>query len=166
MTWANVDMDVDESQHAVCVNAWMARASNGLSPAELLRAFEDGFAALWRRAQKTLGDVTLVAIGDRVLHTMAERSPAFSALKLEATGLRLDEFRERAKGLPNAELADGIRGFLVEFLTVLGNLTAEVLTPALHSELSKLAPAQSDAGARQKNGQHCTQEYEGEDSKP
>jgi len=29
---------------------------------------------------------------------------------------------------------------LVEFLTVLGNLTAEILTPELHAELVKITP--------------------------
>jgi len=37
----------------------------------------------------------------------------------------------------------------VEFLTVLGNLTAEILTPALHSELLKLAPGE---GGPRENG--------------
>ena len=38
----------------------------------------------------------------------------------------------------DSELVEGIRFVLVEFLTVLGNLTAEILTPELHSELSNV----------------------------
>jgi hypothetical protein len=35
---------------------------------------------------------------------------------------------------------------LVDFLTVLGNLTAEILTPALHAELSKAQIGARDNG--------------------
>jgi hypothetical protein len=48
------------------------------------------------------------------------------------------DFEARAVDLTASELEAAIRYVLVEFLTVLGNLTAEVLTPALHAELSKL----------------------------
>jgi hypothetical protein len=37
------------------------------------------------------------------------------------------------------ELREAIRFVLVELLTVLGNLTAEILTPALHAEISRVA---------------------------
>ena len=39
-----------------------------------------------------------------------------------------------------------IRFVLVEFLTVLGNLTAQILTSALHAELSKGHPLAGDTG--------------------
>jgi hypothetical protein len=35
-------------------------------------------------------------------------------------------------------LREAIQFVLVELLTVVGNLTAEILTPALHSELSNI----------------------------
>jgi hypothetical protein len=37
---------------------------------------------------------------------------------------------------------------MTEFLTVLGNLTAEILTPALHSELSKVGSNELGTSAR------------------
>ena len=131
----------DESDHSVCVGAWMEHAAAGLPPAQLLDLFELGFAAMWRRAHLTLGDVTLTAIVDRVLYSAAERFPGFSALAVDTNGLRCVALRERVESLQRDQLAEGIRFVRVEFLTVLGNLTAEILTPALHSELSKVAPA-------------------------
>jgi hypothetical protein len=131
---------VEENDHHACVNAWMERVANGLPPDRMLRAFERAFAALWWRANRTLGDVTLTAIADRVLYTAAERFSFLSSLKLQTSGIQSEELRERAGSLHPDQLAEGIRFILSEFLTVLGNLTAEILSPALHSELSKAAP--------------------------
>lgn len=117
----------------------MARASK-LGPGEpLVGAFEAAFVALWARAHQTLGDVTLTAIVDRVLYVTAERHPACSGLELGGTGVRWEAFRERAKSLPEAELVEGVRFALLEFLSVLGALTGEVLTPPLHAELDREA---------------------------
>ena len=88
---------------------------------------------LWQRSQLTLGDVTLTAIVDRVLHLAGEQFPALGSVALSEAGL---SWREPPAGADPARLAEGIRFVLVEFLTVLGNLTAEILTPALHAELS------------------------------
>jgi hypothetical protein len=129
----------EHSDHRACVEAWVDGADNEAPPEQLLDAFERAFGAIWRRAHVTLGDVTLMAILDRVLYTAAERYPLLSPLEVNQSGLRSDTFRQRAGGLRPGDLADVIRFILVEFLTVLGNLTAEVLTPALHAELTKVA---------------------------
>ena len=121
----------DENTHQAVVAAWLRRAPGG--PDELVRTFEDTFAALWRRSQLTLGDVTLTAIVDRVLHLAGEKFPALGSIALGETGL---SWPEAPAGADPARLAEGISFVLVEFLTVLGNLTAEILTPALHAELS------------------------------
>ena len=118
------------------VDAWMAGVTR-LPPDRLLQAFERAFGALWRRALRTLGDVTLTAILDRVLTSATEKFPALVPLKVDAaSGLRFDELRASP---PRGPLAEALRFVLVEFLTVLGYLTAEVLTPFLHAELSKVA---------------------------
>jgi len=130
---------LDENDHRARVDAWMERATKEAPPERLFDAFESAFGAMWRRARVTLGDVTLTAILDRVLYTAAERFPSLSSLEMDATGLRTDKFRQGAGGLQRDQLGEGIRFILVEFLTVLGNLTAELLTPALHAELAKVA---------------------------
>jgi hypothetical protein len=128
----------------------MDRAAKEAPPERLLDAFERAFGAMWRRARVTLGDVTLMAILDRVLYNAAGRFPQLSTLEVDASGLRSDKFREHAGSLHGDQLADGIRFILVEFLTVLGNLTAEVLTPALHSELAKIAAGAAVPGEEAK----------------
>ena len=89
----------DENDHDVHVNAWMERGAKELPPDRLLRAFETAFAVLWRRAHRTLGDVTLTAIVDRVLYVASEQYPMFSSLKVGASGLCCEEFHQRAAGL-------------------------------------------------------------------
>ena len=142
---------LDENDHRARVDAWMERAAKEAPPERLFDAFERAFGAMWRRARVTLGDVTLTAILDRVLYTAAERFPLLSPLEADATGLRSDKFRQRAGSVHPDQLREGIRFILVEFLTVLGNLTAEVLTPALHSELARIAAEDAVPGEEAKS---------------
>jgi hypothetical protein len=133
---------VDTHEHGACVNAWMCRAAKGLPPERLLQVFEQGFATLWGRANRTLGDVTLMAIVDRALCVATEHYPFLAGVQVEATGLRCHEIRKHIGSLPRDEIEKAVRFVLVEFLTVLGNLTAEILTPALHAELLKMTSEQ------------------------
>jgi hypothetical protein len=131
---------LDEGQHAACVDTWLKRSGKDLSPEALLRLFEAALGALWARTATTLGEVTLTAIAERVLYNASETFPLFSSLKVEPTGgIPFRELRERIRSVHGSELMEGIRFVLVEFLTVLGSLTAEILTPELHSELSNVA---------------------------
>ena len=133
----------DDSVHSKHVNNWMKQATSGLSPEELLDLFEQAMAVLWNRAHLILGDVTLSAIMDRVLYNAAERFSPFESLKVEPTGIDFAELHEQENVFDDGDLAEGIRFVIVEFLVVIGNLTGEVLTPALHSELSKITPKDS-----------------------
>ena len=129
----------DEASHAAHVEAWLDGAAKNLPPARLVTLFERALGALWKRAHFTLGEVTLTAIVDRVLYTATEKYPFLSTLKVEGSGIRFDEFRKQGAVQHDRHLPEVVRFVLVEFLTVLGNLTDEILTPALHAELSKVA---------------------------
>ncbi|WP_129575938.1 MULTISPECIES: hypothetical protein [Sorangium] len=139
----------------------MDRVAQGLPPDRFAHLFERAFSALWRRAHVTLGEVTLGAIVDRVLYYASERYPVLSSLEVNSAGLYCVELQVLAGGLPRDELAEGLRFILVEFLTVLGNLTAEILTPALHAELSKVA--QEEAGGVERGSESAPGISEGED---
>ena len=134
--------------HSACVNAWMDRAARGLAPERLLRAFEQGFAVLWQCARQTLGDVTLTAIMDRVLYTAVEQFPLLASLEIQATGIKCEELVASAGRLDRDQLAEGIRFVMTQFLTILGNLTSEILTLALHAELSKVGPNELGTSTR------------------
>jgi len=129
---------IDESDHIACVDAWLNGAATGLPRERQLELLERGFNALWQRAHRTLGNVTLTAIVDRVLHTASEKFPLLSGLEVDATGMQGLEQLARLRELDARELASATRFVLLEFLTVLGRLTAEVLSPALHAELRQV----------------------------
>ena len=127
---------IEANDHRTRVDAWMGLVGKDAAPKRLLEVFEQGFGAVWRRAHATLGSVTLMAILDRVLYNAAERFPLLAPAEMDESGLRTDKLRERIDGLDRDSLEEALRFILVEFLTVLGNLTAEVLTPALYSALA------------------------------
>src|SRR5262245_31898353 len=130
---------VHESDHDTCVRAWLERSAGASSSNHPLEALEHAFMVMWQRAHLTLGKVTLNAIAGRVLYSTGRKYPMLSPLTLDEQGLRGGEL---IGGSPDqSELENAVRSLLVEFLTVLGSLTGGVLTPALHAELSKLAPA-------------------------
>jgi hypothetical protein len=132
-------------RHVECVDAWLGRVGAAPTP-QLLEAFQAAFNALWVRSLRPLGKVTLSAIVDRVLCTVSEAFPALGTLQVESRAVLFRDFRARARRLSNDEVAAAIRLILVEFLRVLGTLTAEILTPALHAELSNLSlPKTNDA---------------------
>lgn len=144
----------DEADHVGYVDAWLDRAATTPSPAQLITLFERTLGALWQRTEVTLGEVTLTAIVDRVLYTASEQYPLLSTLTVERAGISFDGLR--TQGAHDTNLREALRLVLVEFLTVLGHLTDEILTPALHAELSRVAlegPGavegnDDDAGAR------------------
>jgi hypothetical protein len=129
----------DPSQHAADVDSWIERLPPNAAPEQMVSAFEQGFAALWRRAQRTLGEVTVSAIVDRVLHDVSAQIPLLAALKVENDiGVQFGELRRRLRPEDVEQLRKGMRSTLVQLLTVMGNLTADILTPALHVELSSV----------------------------
>ena len=132
----------DGNTHQAVVSAWLRHAP--AEPQALRRAFEATFAALWQRTRLTLGDVTLTAIIDRVLHVASEQFPALGSLELDKGRLRWSG-KPPVRGAEAGRLREGIQFFLVEFLTVLGNLTAEILTPALHAEVSRSRASTDDS---------------------
>lgn len=106
----------------------------------MLRRFEEGFDRLWRRAGSTLGELSLVAVTRRVLHHTAKRFPPLASLEVSHAGLEgrsLDELRARGETgeLGPEALEEMLGAVLMELLTVVGRLTADILTPALHEAL-------------------------------
>jgi hypothetical protein len=143
----------DENQHTRRVTEWLGQAANSLSTEQLVDLFEQAMIALWNRAHVTLGTVTLAAIVDRVLYTATEKFPLFESLKIGTDGVDFGGLRERepATAMSNSQLAEGFSFVLVEFLSVVGNLTAEILTPALHAELSKVGLNPGTKGGKGKS---------------
>lgn len=140
---------IDEGQHRACVDEWLERSGESLPRESLLELFDLAFGALWAPTRITLGEVTLTAIAERVLFNAAQRFPFLSSLEVDpSTGIPCRDLRERVGSIGRPELIAGLRFILVELLTVLGNLTAETLTPELHSELLHVALPGAEGGGK------------------
>lgn len=132
-------MDPSVAVHAQVVDTWLARAAAPRSTRSLLRTFETTLCALWSRAIGTLGAVTMNAVADRVLANAVDRFPCFGALHPSVAGpLRCYELRlqSRLGRASFGELVLGIRSTMIELLSLLASLTADILTPELHAELA------------------------------
>jgi hypothetical protein len=122
--------------HSRRIDEWMKHAAS-MARDQRAVAFEKALTALWRRTYSALGDITVSAILNRVLYEASGKYSILGSLKLDSDGINFTEFRVQAASCGDRELSEAIQFVLVELLTVVGNLTAEILTPALHSELSR-----------------------------
>ena len=137
-------MTVAESDHRAAVKAWMASVRREPPTAALVDAFEKAFGALWERSHVVLGEVTLLAIIDRILFTASDEYPLIASLDVDARGLHCDRLVTRP-GLRDDDLAAAFEAVLLELLSVLGNLTAQILTPALHAALADVTTGAASA---------------------
>jgi hypothetical protein len=128
----------NDERHAAVVGAWFERVAKGLPAEALVDATEVAFDAIWRRALQVLGEITLMAIGERVVLHAADEVPLLAALQIEPKGLDAHALRERAAAVGREQLTHGLCGLLVELLAVLERLTAGVLTRPLHDAIARL----------------------------
>jgi hypothetical protein len=136
-----------EPTHRAVVDAWLADASAQTSSIELCRTFHAGLERIWSRAITTLGSVTLTAIAERVLYDTIERYAFLSVIAPlpSGTGRARDAVYERLANIPRTELIEGLRFGVIELLTVIGALTAEILSHDLHDALTTATDSRSTA---------------------
>jgi hypothetical protein len=140
-----MDRAHDEPRHEAVVDAWLARSVDHDSSVEIARLFHAALDAVWNRAVTILGPVTLTAIAERVLHNATERYTFFSAIdprspRSNGDARWMERLHERLATVPRAALIEGLRYGLIELLTVIGTLTAEVLRGELHAALEAVTP--------------------------
>ena len=133
----------ESSGHSAFVAAWVARTADGCSPRQLIELLDLALNRLYTSAGKVLGEVTLAAIVDRVLFKASERHSVLANVTLEGSTISCKKLLALAEPPDEDALKDGLRFAMTELLTVLGNLTAEILTPGFHDELSKIAVGES-----------------------
>lgn len=79
--------------------------------------------------------MTLTLILDRVLHESQEKFSLLSEATIKSNSLSFEKLHHLHKP---EELLVPVRYLLVELLTVLGRITADILTIPLHKELLKV----------------------------
>lgn len=105
----------------------------------MLVDFEAAWLALWRGAESAVGAVALESIADLVQAAGAEKYPFLSALELGPTGASSRVLLNSPDVPDLGKLEEGLTFVLVKFLTIVGDLTDDILTPALHAELLQAA---------------------------
>ena len=137
-----------KGDHAAFIAGWLGPRAAGRSGGELLKLLDAAMSTLYRTAGLTLSHVTLQAVAERVAVHTRERFPAFEGLEVTKSGLSTGRMRKKSNGEPAAEIAQLVEFVLTEFLTVLGNLTADILTPRLHAALTRMDAGAPSGGAR------------------
>jgi circadian clock protein KaiC len=131
---------MQKTNHATHVSSWMEHAAKEVPSSALLVLFEEAWRALWRRAESAVGEVALESIAQLVLAGAVEKYPFLSPLKLKGAEVSYKALLGSLDKLDKAELQSGLRFMLVEFLSVIGELTDEILTPGLYEVLSRIKP--------------------------
>jgi hypothetical protein len=135
--------------HQEVINAWRQDWAATLDSPALLDVFERALDALWHRAHMSLGEMTLMAIVDRVIHQGGEKFPHLARLKVETSGVHFGELRHCERTLDRELLEESLVFLVYELLRVFGTLTGEILTPGLHAELHKVrVPSETTRGGR------------------
>ena len=121
--------------HSDLIEDWEKKNIVGLTSDQHVRLLEKAIQAIKQRAGITLSAVTLTLIIDRVLHESKDKYPLLSEASIESNRLSFEKMLIHHK---SEYLLEPIRYVLIELLTVLGRITADILTIPLHKELLKV----------------------------
>lgn len=138
--------ETENAQHAA---AWLEYAAKD-APAEALPGlFEAAWSALWRRSENAVGAIVLESIARLIHADVAARYPFLSTLDLGSAEVDCNPILESAGALEKSRLREALAFTLAEFITAIGDLTDQILTPGLYAELSRLSPGFAAAPAVQ-----------------
>jgi circadian clock protein KaiC len=131
---------VQNANHTEYVKSWLDQAAKNADPPALILLFEAAWDALWRRAESAVGEIALESIAHLARSNSVEKYPFLAPLTLEKNSVSGKGLLESPDGLEKPKLQEGLGFMLVEFLTVIGDLTDQILTPGLYAELSRITP--------------------------
>ena len=115
------------------VESWLIRRARTGAAAGLAT---DALAAVWERAQRSLSDLGLVAMGRCALDAAAREYPLLADARVTSRGFELPP----ALPLPAAG------GLLIEFLSLIEETSGEILAPALEAELLRVGGRRTPSG--------------------
>lgn len=132
----DVIMNIDRNNsHALQVYAWENENGHGLSSEEIVHLFSSAIHAIEKRSLATLSSITLMVILDRALFECQEQFPILKSVHLEEKSINLAVLLEKNKNFNTENLRNALRHLLIQMLTVLGNITADILSAPLHKTL-------------------------------
>lgn len=124
--------------HVKMVDTWEKKNTSGLAFEIKTQLFIKAIQAVEQRTLMTLSNVTLSAILDRVLNQSTDRFPILTEVRIGIDGLNFEELLNKSKHTKPEELLEALRFVLIELISVLGSITADILTTALQKELTKV----------------------------
>ena len=127
-----------DNPHRALVKLWEEKNTNVLNDEQLLQVYGSAFQAIEKCCSATLSRVTINVVIDRVLHLGSEKFPILSLVEIDHSGLCLKGLTQNIKNYKTEELKKALTYLIVEFLTVIGNITSDVLTASLHKELMEV----------------------------
>jgi hypothetical protein len=141
-----MDRAPNDPGHIATVDAWLRRSLEHDPDIDIVGLFGVAVEALWSRAVTTLGSVTLTAIAERVLYAATGRYGFLATVNPRPNGDSRwkQHLHERLTSVPRSELIEGLRYTLIEVLTVIGRLTAEILSDELHGALVAVSTSTSN----------------------
>ncbi|MBC7537895.1 MAG: HAMP domain-containing histidine kinase [Bacteriovorax sp.] len=116
------------------IDAWLEQAARGLPSEGLACLFGDTLKNLSKRASLTLNKNTLMAIFKRVIYRCGEKYPVLSGLKVESFGIPSDQFSIQFSQVDPSELKEAFGFLITELITILSNLTADILPASLEEQ--------------------------------
>lgn len=134
-------MSIDHiNNHKEQVKLWEERNAPDLRDEQIIKIFENAILTVERRCLVTLSNITVQVVLDRVLHEGHLKYPPLSFITVELEGLNFSGLNHHSENYKIEEMKDALRYLLIEFLTVIGNITSDVLTLPLHKELMEVTP--------------------------
>jgi len=128
----------DYVRHQAVVTAWLSKAEKGLDNEQLVDLLELTLTRVMDAARLPAGEITLAAVLDRVVGTAADAFQWLPRTVVTAGAADFSAFRAAAPRLQRQNVLRAVHFVLTDFLAILGNLTAEVLTPELHKQLDSV----------------------------
>ncbi len=107
--------------------AW-AEDESFFDPERSVSGFESVIQAVWKRAHRSLGEVTLRAVLERVLEDTVVRFPLLGCARITSEGIEVDRSSLRWSELSEVVVARSFGALLEEIREVLGQMTGQILT--------------------------------------
>ena len=127
--------------HSKIVEEWQTKAAKGLTSTQKVQLLEKAIKVVEARATQTISRVTLVVILDRVLYQSKDKYPCLSKATVDSNTISFAELYSKNF---TTDFTEALLFFLVEFLTILGRITSDILTTPLHEELLKVTWAEPE----------------------
>lgn len=127
-----------QKEHAAQLATWIEATTQGLSSHKTLGLFEQTITALWTTSRSILSSVLLLAVSERVLFHGSTHHPILKLVEVNVSGFNFDELRKTAKKISHDQIVAALRQVLTDFISILGDITNEVLSPILFQVLAKI----------------------------